>query len=756
VTRGRRTQVCAAHADAGGVDRARVTTAGRRAVVPAGALDVPAAARSAFADLAARTGLGQWWLVRRRGDEQVVLADLAGAGARSATVPWRSGVPAAALERGAPPVAARVADVPAYAAACAASGLDAASLVVVPVRGAEGQAVGALCGASALPHPDLAAHLPGVRAAAALLGLLLEQALLLDDVVRRAEHAEAAAQTDPLTGLGNRRAWDAAISAEEDRAARHGTPTAVVVLDLDGLKQLNDTAGHDAGDEVLRQAGAALRAQVRGQDAVVRLGGDEFGLLLPDTERDVAVAVAARVRAALAEVGVGASCGVGTRTGQDGLLGAWRAADEAMYADKRARRGRSAAPLSSSGAWAPRSAPGPAPSAGRAPVLAAAERGVDALLEVARAQLGADVAFISVFEGGQRRFRNVVSQVPVPFSAGTSEPRDGTVCDLLARGELPGAIPDTSDSPVAGHRDVRALSVGAHAGVVLRRADGSTYGTLCAYSQRPDPHLRPRDADALAALGQAVMGLVEAEDAAEATARAVRARLEGLDALGGLRTRFRPVLSLADGARVGHDAETHFPRGTAPRGTWFSEARAVGASEPLETAALHDALEASRDLPPDDGWLLVGASAPTVSAPAFTRRMAAADPSRLVLQVLGDVEPAELRCLRAALAPLRREGLRLAVAAAGTARNGGEHMVALEPELVGVHRRVVAGVAGSRAQQALVNGLVGFASTLGAQLLARGPASAEDLDWLRSAGVPLAHGGPAAAPEPAPEHVSGP
>lgn len=731
--------------------------AARGPAVPSGALDFSAATRSAFADLSGRTGLEHWWLVRRRGDEQVVLADLAGAGARSSAVPWRSGVPAAALDGGAPPVAPVVADVPAFAAACAASGLDAASLVVVPVLSGQGAVVGALCGASELARPDLAAHLPGVRAAADLLGLLLEQALALDDVVRRAENAEAAAHTDPLTGLGNRRAWDAALLAEEERAARHGTPTAVLVLDLDGLKQLNDTAGHDAGDDVLRQAGAALRAQVRGQDAVVRLGGDEFGVLLPDTERAVAVAVAARVRSALGAAGIGVSCGVATRTGQDGLLGAWRAADEAMYADKRARRGRRSAPLSSSGAWsvrAPGAAGGAVPAVGgRPPVPTAVDRGVDALLEVARAQVGADVAFISVLEGGQRRFRNVVARVRVPFAAGTSEPQEGTVCDLLVRGQLPGAVPDTAASAVAHHPDVRALSIGSHVGAVLHRADGTPYGTLCAFSQRSDPHLGAPDAEALAALGRAVMGLVEAEDAVEGRARAVRSRLEGLDEQGGLRTSFHPVLSLADGALVGHDAVTAFPRGTAAPDAWFSEARAVGASGPLEAAALADALDASRDLA---GWVLVRASPATATTPAFARRTAAVDPSRLVLQVLGEAEPGDLDQLRSALAPLRRDGLRLALAAGAAADRGGERVLALEPEVVVVHRRVVAGVATSRHRRALVTGLVAFSEALGAQLLARGPASAEDLAWLRTAGVPLAHGVAPDAAEPAPGPVGGP
>ena len=88
---------------------------------------------------------------------------------------------------------------------------------------------------------------------------------------------------DPLTGLANRRALDERLGYEIARHTRHGESFAVLALDLDGFKAVNDRFGHDAGDELLRETAAALVEVVRAQDTVVRLGGDEFCVLAPQT-----------------------------------------------------------------------------------------------------------------------------------------------------------------------------------------------------------------------------------------------------------------------------------------------------------------------------------------------------------------------------------------------------------------------------------------------------------------------------------------
>jgi diguanylate cyclase (GGDEF)-like protein len=113
------------------------------------------------------------------------------------------------------------------------------------------------------------------------------------------EEARRQARADALTGLGNRRAFDERLDREIEHALATGNPLSVVVSDLDGFKQINDSWGHVNGDEVLRTAAAAMRAALRDQDACYRWGGDEFAVLLPGVHQDTAERVAERVAASV-------------------------------------------------------------------------------------------------------------------------------------------------------------------------------------------------------------------------------------------------------------------------------------------------------------------------------------------------------------------------------------------------------------------------------------------------------------------------
>jgi diguanylate cyclase (GGDEF)-like protein len=117
---------------------------------------------------------------------------------------------------------------------------------------------------------------------------------------RAEERARALARVDQLTGLGNRRAFDEMVAAEMARAERTGRPLSVVVGDLDDFKAINDHHGHLAGDDCLRQVAAVVRSEVRRPDACFRWGGDEFALLLADTDLAEACAIAQRIQSAVA------------------------------------------------------------------------------------------------------------------------------------------------------------------------------------------------------------------------------------------------------------------------------------------------------------------------------------------------------------------------------------------------------------------------------------------------------------------------
>lgn len=165
----------------------------------------------------------------------------------------------------------------------------------------------------------------------------------LSERARRSIELERLATEDALTGLANRRTFQLALNRELARRNRVAGPC-VVLLDLDGLKEINDVHGHAAGDEAICAMADACVRSVRGGDLVARLGGDEFAVLLPDTDLDGAMVVAARIRAAIEACEVAGrhlrvSLGVAT-SGPDGDDSAAlvASADERLYEDKRSRR----------------------------------------------------------------------------------------------------------------------------------------------------------------------------------------------------------------------------------------------------------------------------------------------------------------------------------------------------------------------------------------------------------------------------------
>jgi diguanylate cyclase (GGDEF)-like protein len=113
------------------------------------------------------------------------------------------------------------------------------------------------------------------------------------------ERAQQLARADPLTGMGNRRAFDEALGAEVARARRADSTVSVGLLDVDSFKELNDRFGHLEGDRMLRLTGSAIERALRGGDRAFRWGGDEFALLLPDTPFDGAEEALARVAAGI-------------------------------------------------------------------------------------------------------------------------------------------------------------------------------------------------------------------------------------------------------------------------------------------------------------------------------------------------------------------------------------------------------------------------------------------------------------------------
>ncbi len=214
----------------------------------------------------------------------------------------------------------------------------------VPVL-AEGRTIGTVCGASRQVVEINDAVLAMMRLVAMAMAVQLQTDQESRAHSDRANRAEVLALTDDLTGLPNRRAFNSRAEQELARSARHPCHVAVLMLDVDEFKAVNDQFGHAVGDQVLQAVAQAMRSGSRVEDVLARLGGDEFALTLSNTDAVGAVRAAERVRRAFAELsaamGVCCSISIGLSTSEATprreLIAA---ADQALYRSKALGRNR--------------------------------------------------------------------------------------------------------------------------------------------------------------------------------------------------------------------------------------------------------------------------------------------------------------------------------------------------------------------------------------------------------------------------------
>ena len=182
---------------------------------------------------------------------------------------------------------------------------------------------------------------PLEREALGFIGFLLDAAAMVLENLRLLESVETLARHDGLTGLFNRREFETRMQEEQSRAQRLGSQCALLLLDLDHFKALNHDQGQKAGDELLQSVGVLLRSTLRSHDIVARFGGDEFAVLVTDTNAEQAVMIARRIGAQALEQGISLSIGgaLWPRDNEDTSV-LFAEADACLYAAKRGGRGR--------------------------------------------------------------------------------------------------------------------------------------------------------------------------------------------------------------------------------------------------------------------------------------------------------------------------------------------------------------------------------------------------------------------------------
>ncbi len=306
--------------------------------------DFLSAARAVVGYLHERLDFGLLMVTRKEGDHMRVVAvvDSAYGLQEQDELSWTDSVCRATAEGRAPSIVPDITGIPSLADAAekeAEAGRPLRSHMGLPLLHPDGSLYGTICAADPQPKPgDIVGDLPLFELMAQLLSTVLAVETKAATEVRRAELAEEESLVDGLTGLSNRRAWDRYLEIEENRCRRYGIPASVVVVDLDHLKEVNDSEGHAGGDALLRLVAETLEQCSREPDICSRTGGDEFAILAVDCDETAAEALAERVDEALAEKRVQASLGWATRVPITGLQEAVRRADQGMFQAKRNKR----------------------------------------------------------------------------------------------------------------------------------------------------------------------------------------------------------------------------------------------------------------------------------------------------------------------------------------------------------------------------------------------------------------------------------
>jgi diguanylate cyclase (GGDEF)-like protein len=258
-------------------------------------------------------------------------------------LPWRESFCCRMIKGEGPQFASRSDDCAAYVNAPIGSKVPIKAYIGVPLVDDQNQVMGTLCGID--PEPDVTGIQAGealVRQTAALISRLIQMEMQVALQRKLANSWSNLALHDALTGLLNRRGWDALIHTATSTAKTNDI-LGVMVIDLNGLKLINDSQGHAKGDTILQKVASVLTESMRGQDAVARLGGDEFGLLLRCTDQQHIAQVVSRIVGAFEANNISAEIGYATTPPLPDLDSAYQDADLQMLKAKHQRRQQIAA-----------------------------------------------------------------------------------------------------------------------------------------------------------------------------------------------------------------------------------------------------------------------------------------------------------------------------------------------------------------------------------------------------------------------------
>ena len=362
---------------------------------------------------------------------------------------------------------------------------------------------------------------------------------------------------------------------------------------------------------------------------------------------------------------------------------------------------------------------------------------LQAAIGAIRDHLGMAVAYVSEF----RDDRAIFHAVDAPgldhlIKVGDSQPLDDVYCRHILAGQLPELIPDTSLIPLAQSIPItQAAPIGSHISVPVKDRSGTAIGMFCCFSPAANPTLHDRDLKVMRVFADIMGDQIAAEIKASREAEARSALIDHVIDDVGFSAVFQPIWDLRSIRPVGLEALTRFtdlPYRSPDR--WFADAFLAGRGIDLELAAIKLALAALPALP-EAMYLSINASARTILSGRLVNALAGCPGQRIMLELTEHEVVDDYEALLAALVPLRRMGIRIAVDDAGAGFASLQHILRLGPDRIKLDMSLTRAIDTDPARRAMVSAMVSFARETGALLIAEGVETSSELETLLTIGV---------------------
>jgi len=299
------------------------------------------AVQAVLKSLHERLGFQLWMFTRVEGEDWIVLEAVDyGYGVKSGNVfHWSDSFCSRMVRGEGPRVAPNSQQIQAYVEAPIGQQVDIAAYIGIPLCHQDGTLFGTLCAIAPTPQPEwIKQEGEFIELQTRLLTTILHYELKAQENARCYERAKLEAEIDILTGVYNRRGWERLLCAEEERCRQFGLSASILVIDLDNLKEVNDAQGHVGGDRLIQATAKCLLNNIRSEDVLARVGGDEFVILIIETNLEITQQVVKRIQEKLEENHLKASVGWAIRIHQSTLTKTFIEADKNMFHNKSERK----------------------------------------------------------------------------------------------------------------------------------------------------------------------------------------------------------------------------------------------------------------------------------------------------------------------------------------------------------------------------------------------------------------------------------